>query len=281
MTELLAGVHWLNFTATSLSDASEASTASTEVLILASRDADDNPLLTVTISGDDWSLGWNTSATFSVTVENDGNEQVSGFLLLAGESTHDLYPEWNLIENGQPISAFSVAPGASSTYALKLRPNGEPTVGTLDLRIEASGTLSDGHGFAVSSETVRLTVEFEPATPTEAVLWEGGPLVNAANLAIGMFSGWLFAALLLLWMRRGAKLAEKERIDSAWDEASEEASKDDDLSAGEIRAVEDGTARCHACEARIMLPSDKEPPFRFKCPTCEEMNRVVGPREED
>ena len=96
-----------------------------------------------------------------------------------------------------------------------------------------------------------------------------------------MFSGWLFAALLLLWMRRGAKLAEKERIDSAWDEAAEEASKDDDLSAGEIRAAEDGTARCHACEARIMLPSDKEPPFRFKCPTCEEMNRVVGPREED
>jgi uncharacterized membrane protein len=281
MTELLAGTHWVNFTATSLSDASEASTASTSVLIMPSRNADDNPLLTVTISGDDWSLGWNTSATFSVTVENGGNEQVSGFLLLAGESAHDLSPEWNLIENGQPVSAFSVGPGASSTYSLKLRPNGEPTAGTLDLRIEASGSLSDGHGFAVSSETVQLTVEFEQAEPTEAVLWEGGPLVNAANLAIGMFSGWLFAALLLLWMRRGAKLAEKERIDSAWDEAAEEASKDDDLSAGEIRAAEDGTARCHACEARIMLPSDKEPPFRFKCPTCEEMNRVVGPREED
>ena len=236
-------------------------------------------MLEVTMSGDDWSLPWNSSATYTVTVRNDGNEQVSGFLNLAGEHERDLNRYWNLDVN-QSVGQFMVAPGGVATYMLTLQAGGEPTIGVVDIRIEASGTLS-GQGFLVSGSTSTLTVEFEPPAPTEAELWNGGPMVNAANLAIAMLTGWIFAGLLVMWMRFSSKSRAKKNAQDAWDEAVEEENKDADLSHGEIRADEDGTARCHACDSRIRLPSDKEAPFRFKCPTCDEMNRVMPPREED
>ena len=61
---------------------------------------------------------------------------------------------------------------------------------------------------------------------------------------------------------------------------AKEEEKESDLKEGEVRADDDGTVRCYACDSRIRLPKEKEPPFRFKCPTCEVMNRVMPPRED-
>lgn len=83
-----------------------------------------------------------------------------------------------------------------------------------------------------------------------------------------------------MWMRFSSKMRKKQNAHNAWDEAAEEENLDADLLHGEIRADEDGTARCHSCSARIRLPSDKETPYRFKCPTCQEMNRVMPARDD-
>ena len=277
---LLAGTHTIAFTATSLANSSISSVASVEVEIEPKRSANGGPMLEVSLNGDDWALPWNSTATYTVTIRNDGNEQVSGFLSIAGEYVQDLATNWTFIQENQTQRVFSVAPLGVATYSLTLQPAGEPTVGTIDLRIEASGSLSDGQGFLVSSETNTLEIEFEAPPPTEAELWSGGPMVNAASLAIAMLSGWLFAGLLIMWMRYSAKMRSKQTAQDAWDEAAEEENKDSDLSHGEIRADEDGTARCYSCEARIRLPTDKEAPYRFKCPTCGDMNRVMPPRED-
>ena len=133
----------------------------------------------------------------------------------------------------------------------------------------------------MSSPSTTLTVEFDDPPPKEAELWDGGPMVNAANLAIAMLSGWIFAGLLVMWMRFSSKSRAKKSTQDAWDDAMEEENKNADLKHGEIRGDEDGTARCHACDSRIRLPTDKAAPFRCQCPTCEEMNRVMPPREED
>jgi phage FluMu protein Com len=186
---------------------------------------------------------------------------------------------WNLDMN-QSVGQFTVAAGGVATYMLTLQSGGEPNIGSIDFRIEATGTIT-GQGFLISGPTSTLSVEFEPPVPTEAELWSGGPMVNAANLAIAMLSGWMFAGLLIMWMRYSSKSRSQKNSQDAWDDAVEKENKDADLSHGEIRANEDGTARCHACDSRIRLPTDKEAPFRFKCPTCEEMNRVMLPREED
>tara|TARA_B110000438_G_C15801356_1_gene645310 strand:+ start:33 stop:2498 length:2466 start_codon:yes stop_codon:yes gene_type:complete len=276
---LLAGTHAIAFTVTSLTDSNVNSTDSVDIEIEPHRNAAGGPLLEVSMMGDDWSLPWNSSATYTVTIRNDGNEQIAGFLNLAGEHERDILRFWNLDVN-QSVGQFTVAPGGVATYMLTLHPSGEPTIGSVDFRIEATGTIS-GQGFLVSGQTSTLTVEFAPPVPTEAELWSGGPLVNAANLAIAMLSGWIFVGLLVMWMRYSSKSRAQKSAQDAWDEATEEENKDADLSHGEIRADEDGTARCHACDSRIRLPTEKEAPFRFKCPTCEEMNRVMPPREED
>ena len=275
-----AGSHWLNYTVTSLTDAAVMDGTADAVEIAPTRAADGSPLLAVTLSGDDWSLPWNSSATYTVTVTNAGNEPITGNLVLAGEDVDALHPAWSMAESGQAVNLFSVASGASSTYTLTLTAGGEPDIGTIDFRVEASGTLGDGQGYAVASETVTMTVEHSPAPPTEAELWEGGPMVNAGDLAVAMLTGWIFAALLLLFIRASARRRAGDATKDAWDAAAEEESKDDDLAQGEIRPDEDGTARCHACEARIRLPTEKDAPFRFKCPTCTEMNRVMPPRED-
>jgi uncharacterized membrane protein/phage FluMu protein Com len=275
---LLAGTQTIAFTATSLTDSNVNSTDSVDLEIEPHRNIEGGPLLEVTMLGDDWSLPWNSTATYTVTVRNDGNEQVSGFLNIAGEHERDLLRYWNLDVN-QTTGIFTVVPGGVATYMLTLQSSGEPTIGSIDFRIEATGTLV-GQGFLVSSPTSTLTVEFEAPAPTEAELWSGGPMVNAANLAIAMLSGWMFAGLLIMWVRYSSKSRSKKSAQDAWDEATEEENKDADLSHGEIRADEDGTARCHACDSRIRLPTEKEAPFRFKCPTCEEMNRVMPPRED-
>jgi phage FluMu protein Com len=275
---LLAGTQTIAFTVTSLTDSNVNSTDSVDLEIEPHRNIEGGPLLEVTMLGDDWSLPWNSTATYTVTVRNDGNEQVSGFLNIAGEHERDLLRYWNLDVN-QTTGIFTVVPGGVATYMLTLQSSGEPTIGSIDFRIEATGTLV-GQGFLVSSPTSTLTVEFEAPAPTEAELWSGGPMVNAANLAIAMLSGWMFAGLLIMWVRYSSKSRSKKSAQDAWDEATEEENKDADLSHGEIRADEDGTARCHACDSRIRLPTEKEAPFRFKCPTCEEMNRVMPPRED-
>ena len=277
---LLAGMQTIAFTATSLANSSVNSLASIEVEIEPKRSANGGPMLEVTMNGDDWSVPWNSTVTYTVTVRNDGNEQVSGSLTIAGQHVQDLGRNWMFIEQNQTQRVFSVSPMGVATYSLTLQPAGEPTIGAIEIRIEASGSLSDGQGFLVSSETNTLEIEFDAPPPTEAELWSGGPMVNAASLAIAMISGWLFAGLLIMWMRYSAKMRSKQTAQDAWDEAAEEENKDADLSHGEIRADEDGTARCYSCEARIRLPTDKEAPYRFKCPTCGDMNRVMPPRED-
>ena len=203
---LLAGMHTIAFTATSLTNSSVNSLASIDVEIEAKRSVNGFPMLEVTMNGDDWSVPWNSTVTYTVTVRNDGNEQVSGFLTVAGEHVQDLGRNWTFIEQNQTQRVFSVSPMGVATYSLTLQPAGEPTIGTIEIRIEASGSLSDGQGFLVSSETNTLEIEFDAPPPTEAELWSGGPMVNAASLAIAMLSGWLFAGLLIMWMRYSAKM---------------------------------------------------------------------------
>ena len=47
------------------------------------------------------------------------------------------------------------------------------------------------------------------------------------------------------------------------------------LEDGEVRPGEDGAASCPFCNTRSKLPEGKTPPFRFRCPSCTEIVRVV------
>jgi len=282
---LLAGTHYLNITAVSLADASESSTASATIDVNPERQSNGDPILTVTITGEVWTMPWNASVTYGVHVQNNGNEEVRGFLFMSGEYADELNAYWAFIEDGVPSQGYALDPGESSSYMLTLRPSGNKDVGTVEVVVQATGTLDDGHSYQINSEPMILTVEHEPPPPTTVALWDGGPEVSNSALLWILLAGWMLSALLVAAIRFITRKSGKDSARDAWDSASEveeEASiLAEERSRGEIRPMEDGTARCHSCEARIMLPADKEPPYRFKCPTCEEMNRVIPAEGED
>ena len=87
-----------------------------------------------------------------------------------------------------------------------------------------------------------------------------------------LFGGWGFSLLLLgvLFLMRGRKQVAADDDE----EAEEEEEKETPLGFNECR-MEDGKVSCPSCEARLGVPRGSEPPFRFTCPKCSTMIRVV------
>jgi len=270
--DAVAGPAWLNVTAVSSMGAGAVS-LSHEANIAPQRTATGDPMLSVTISGDDWTIHWNETATFAVTIHNEGNEQLTGQLSLTGEAKTALNPSWRLVSGGG-AQMFALAPGASGTYLVEMTAADGAAAGMRDIAVTASGTTGDGQGFAITSPVTSITVAGTPAPPTTVQLWDGGPEVSNSSLIYTLLAGWALFFALVGALRLRSKLAAKRAIRDAWESESDE-EEDDGLGQGEVRANDDSTANCHDCNARIRLPEDKAAPFRFKCPTCESMNRLV------
>jgi hypothetical protein len=90
-----------------------------------------------------------------------------------------------------------------------------------------------------------------------------------------LFGGWGFSLLLLgvLFLVRGRK---QNTVNAEGDaeEEEEEGEKETPLGFNECR-MEDGKVSCPSCSARLGVPRGSEPPFRFTCPKCSTMIRVV------
>jgi hypothetical protein len=87
-----------------------------------------------------------------------------------------------------------------------------------------------------------------------------------------LFGGWGVSLLLIvvLYLVRGKKqdaLIEEE-------EEEDEEEKETPLGFNECQ-MEDGKVSCPSCDARLGVPRGSEPPFRFTCPKCSTMIRVV------
>ncbi|MBT5392336.1 MAG: hypothetical protein HOL22_08370, partial [Euryarchaeota archaeon] len=88
-----------------------------------------------------------------------------------------------------------------------------------------------------------------------------------------LFGGWGLSLLLLavLYLMRGKKnttLGEDE------EEEVEEEKEEVPLGFNECK-MDGGKVSCPSCEARLGVPRGSEPPFRFTCPKCSTMIRVV------
>ena len=59
------------------------------------------------------------------------------------------------------------------------------------------------------------------------------------------------------------------------DSENEPIIEEDPLEEGEVRPGADGSASCPFCDTRSKLPEGKTPPFRFRCPSCSKIVRVV------
>ncbi|MBT5595018.1 MAG: hypothetical protein HOJ60_05750, partial [Euryarchaeota archaeon] len=84
--------------------------------------------------------------------------------------------------------------------------------------------------------------------------------------------GWGLSFLLLavLYLMRGKKNTSIDEEEEVEEEVKEESS----LGFNECK-MDGGKVSCPSCEARLGVPRGSEPPFRFTCPKCSTMIRVV------
>ena len=86
------------------------------------------------------------------------------------------------------------------------------------------------------------------------------------NTLILVSTGWVMSLLLFAYIRLFRKAAVIEE---------EEEEEEIPLGENEVRIDEYNKVTCSSCDARLGVPEDSVPPFRFTCPKCDMKIRVV------
>ena len=276
----LAGSHLVTLVARPVDLPSISSSSSSDVTLIESVGPNGALLLDIELVEDGGLIiDKEGSLTMVIRVENTGNSHKKGILILSGKGLNSgLVKTWNVQPTGSSLPSYDIAPGEAVTMSLTLTSNGLES-GLYDLTITASE--DDGAG-TVSIAPIQIFVQDDPVPPAGISLPTGHSINNSTSLSL-MFGGYVFALLAVLalrWtMRRSS--ASIEAIQVAAAEAAEvqepepEEEEEDPLAEGEVRASSDGSAICPFCSTRSKLPKDKTPPFRFRCPSCSEIVRVV------
>ena len=176
---------------------------------------------------------------------------------------------------------YNLAPGEGVTMELNLVSNGLPQ-GTYDIVLTAS---ENGGVGEVSLAPLSLFIEDEPVPPTGIALPFGAEMDNMTSIFV-LLGGYVLTMLLIQILRSTRrrsveKVAEAEARADARIEAinaeseSEPLIEEDPLEEGEVRPGPDGAVSCPFCDTRAKIPEGKTPPFRFRCPSCSEIVRVV------
>jgi uncharacterized membrane protein len=218
------------------------------------------------------------SLTMVIRVENTGNSQKKGILILSGRGINSgLVKMWDVQPTGSMVPTYDLAPGDAVTMSLTLTSN-NLEAGLYNLTITASE--DDGTG-TMTLSPIGIYVQDDPAAPAGISLPTGHSINNSTSLSL-MLGGYIFAILsvmVLRWtMRRSRESIEAIEASSAVPEESEITEPVEEemaLAEGEVRPSVDGSAICPYCTTRSKLPKDKTPPFRFRCPSCSEVVRVV------
>lgn len=207
-----------------------------------------------------------------VSVTNLANAQVTGLLTLEGIGDGLLATEWLRYSDNTSTNEFTLTPGSTVEYSLTLM-SLVSTSESAVLNIRASYQIGDTASSDLSSE---LNVEIEgPAMPPNGVRLPLGMELSQSDSLNALFGGWGVAILLLgvMYLSRNKKqnaLVEEE--EEVVEEPEEE--KETPLGFNECR-MDDGKVTCPSCEARLGVPRGSEAPFRFTCPKCSTMIRVV------
>lgn len=276
----LAGITTLSTTVTSLADPSVTSTAILNFTVPTDRE-NGQPKLAVQVTGSgDNVLPYQGSLVLTVSLVNNGNEQLSGLLSLVGEGAADMSPGWTAV-GGSSNPNYELSPGDSVTYELLLVSSIATAGGEMSMRVQAAGS---GHQLLSNEFTVDVA---SPAVAPSGISLGFIEMDNQMSITI-MAVGWLITILLVVLGRSSAKRRKNDHIRSTFYETEEElplplppapvvAAIDmptPTLSNGEAKMI-DGRVTCTGCAASLKMPSDKTPPYKFKCPKCEESVRVV------
>ena len=239
---------------------------------------EEGSVLKITTDQIGYTVPYSGGTTLVVTVENLANTRVSGVLDYNGQGSAMLIGQWSTYIDNESSSSFSLAPFGTMDFELTLTSDVQAKEAA-ELFIKATFTI-DATSTTASSESDVFSVTIKgPAQAPQGVTLPLGFQLDGASTINAILGGWAFAFLLLgvMYLRRSRSDSEAEVPSETLvsEEAAEvEPEESSELGFNECR-MEAGKVSCPSCEARLGVPRASAPPFRFTCPQCSTMIRVV------
>ena len=234
----------------------------------------DSGVLQLTFAENSLSIPASGGSSTVLTVTNLANAMVTGTLSLEGVGDGLLVSEWTRLSDNSSSNQITLSAGSSMQYTLSLT-SLVATNEDATLRARATYQIGDATS-SDTSEDIAITI-FGPELPPNGVQLPFDVALSQSDSLNAMFGGWGLSLLILtvLYLRRG----KKESILTAVEEPSvaDEGESDEEpvaLGYNECR-LEGDKVSCPSCDARLGVPRGSEPPFRFTCPKCSTLIRVV------
>ncbi len=223
-----------------------------------------------------------SDARITITVENRLNMPISASVNLLGD-LNGLAFSWG-DDKTQPSIDVDLAPHASMTLHLRILLG---STNMLDDRTLIVRAFTQGAG-ATQQASSQLNLTFAKVEQAPAGLSApfGMRISNDAGMGL-IASGWAIAAFLFLLgvLARGRRRSDGPDIGGPVIDAvmaptlpaPVPPSIEEVVKKGpkEVSRDRNGGLDCPTCKARLRTPRNKDPPFRFTCPECDEKIRVV------
>ena len=266
-SDALAGTNAFSFRAVS----SARSDAIQNEVVVYTIDAtwDTSSVVAITIDERELTVPYLGGSSITVTVTNLANIGISGKLTMVGVGDGVFDIRWNNTL-GEVTDAFTLEPGASEIFVVRF--NSLTTDSTdAELRVRALVQI-DGSSVNAESESLEIEVKGE-SQPPQGVTLLGIELGKETTLQV-LAAGYILFALALMVLRYRKPRTPTTEVEEE-EEEEEEETKQYALGPNECRMDTNRRISCPSCEARLAVPGGNEPPFRFKCPTCDSSIRVV------
>ena len=200
--------------------------------------------------------------TISLTICNLANTDVTGSLELIGKNEPQMDGVFYRAGETGINSTYTLSSKGCQDFRLMLTPlNLDGFESVLNIH---SVSQVEGQTVRDESEDLRASVAGPHMPPDGLDL--GIVELSNKNTLILVSTGWVLSLLLFAYIRlfRKAEVIEEE-----------EEEEEIPLGENEVRIDEYNKVTCSSCDARLGVPEDSVPPFRFTCPKCDMKIRVV------
>jgi hypothetical protein len=218
------------------------------------------------------SMAFEGGASFIVRLTNDANAEATGNIELFGNGEANFEVSWLQIQGSVATNEFTLAQGESVDFKVTLHSLLRNSA-TAELNLRVTSEISN---IVVQDEysSIFVTVEGPDLAPTGLSLPLGFEVTQSQTIGFASL-GWLAAVVFFMLLRRRKDstpaLIEEDEIEEVKE------TKEEVLGFNECRIDDDNKVRCPSCETKLGVPRNSTPPFKFTCPKCDSMIRVVGP----
>ena len=230
-------------------------------------------LVELTFESTQISLGFDSSTSVVLSLQNLANTEVTGSLQVLGEDTGLLVLTWLRLSDSVATNQYTLSPGSSVEFKLTLTSNSAHAA-SAEVVVRAT---SSGGGVVTADQSAPLDVTIQgPALPPNGLALPFGMALSPTTSFALIGLGWLIAILAVQRLRSRVPVSAEKSEEETVAEEDEQEEEPAQLGYNECRLDGEHKVICPTCTSRLGVPRGSEPPFRFTCPKCGNKIRVVN-----